>query len=102
MEWKMLGDYYVSEYGDVMNVHSRLMKPDTTYKGYKRIVLAHKKWYIHRLVATLWLDNPENKPQVNHKDMNKLNNHHSNLEWCTIVRIIYMHMQMVESQVELK
>ena len=64
------------------------MKPDRNPQGYLRVSMyadsgAIKKEAIHRLVAKSWLDNPENKPCVNHIDSNPANNALSNLEWVT-------------------
>lgn len=42
-----------------------------------------KRFYVHRIIALTFLDNNENKTQVNHKDCNKANNNVSNLEWTT-------------------
>lgn len=58
------------------------LKHCLTTKGYAQVVLSGKPQRVHRLVATAFIPNPENLPQVNHIDGNKLNNHVSNLEWC--------------------
>lgn len=51
--------------------------------GYESVSLAARKYDIHRVLAELYIPNPYNKPCVNHKDGNKLNNDLSNLEWVT-------------------
>jgi len=54
------------------------------YKTVRMMVNGKKKHLkVHRIVATAFLPNPEYKPQVNHMDMDKLNNSIHNLEWCT-------------------
>lgn len=51
--------------------------------GYQRVKIGTKHERVHRLVAYLYCENPNNYDVVNHIDGNKLNNHYTNLEWCT-------------------
>ena len=79
--------YYVSRCGKVFGCKGNEMKQTTTNRGYRRITLSingkEERWSVHRLVAVLFIPNPEQKLEVNHKDGNKQNNDVSNLEWCT-------------------
>lgn len=85
------GIYQVSNLGRVKSLkHSKegkLLKGRVTGKGYLSVALfrnsVRKSNSIHRLVAEAFIPNPENKPEVNHIDENKLNNDVSNLEWVT-------------------
>lgn len=82
------GLYSVSTYGNVFShIRNRLISGQPAGKGYMQSVLTKNKkqtsHYIHRLVASTFLPNPQNKPHVNHIDGNPFNNHLSNLEWCT-------------------
>ena len=107
-QWKEVagyeGLYIVSDTGNVKRLQSVVRSKttrtgshkrtviETTVKphdsfGYNRVTLSktgvNVKIFVHRIVATAFIDNPLSKPCVNHKNGNKVDNQVDNLEWCT-------------------
>ena len=99
MEWKTLYGYSVlyevSSKGQIRTkYHGKrgykdeyiYLKPTDNGKGYMRVNLERngkkRTEYVHRLVAMLFVPNPNKYNEINHKDENKKNNDANNLEWC--------------------
>lgn len=81
------GLYAITPEGEVWSYRrKKFLTPVDDGHGYLRICLCkdneRKNYYIHRLVAEAYIPNPENLPQINHRDENKTNNCLQNLEWC--------------------
>jgi hypothetical protein len=76
-------NYGVSNFGRFKNNKNDIITNHKSSSGYKRLSINKKTYLLHRLVALTFLENPENKEFVNHKDGNKLNNLLENLEWAT-------------------
>lgn len=86
------GLYQVSNLGNVKSLDNdkerkdKILKPAKLKNGYLQVTLCkegkRKIYKIHRLVAQTFIENPNNLPQINHKDEDKTNNHITNLEFC--------------------
>jgi hypothetical protein len=92
------GKYAVSNLGNIKtlerpcenkrrNLKEGLLSPRMNRSGYLQVLLYNKGYRktvtVHKLVADAFIDNSLNKPQINHIDGNKKNNHVNNLEWTT-------------------
>lgn len=90
--WKPIpnyeGSYEVSNKGRIRSLNKGIiLKPYVQNNGYL-VVRLHKKGVcvgktVHRIVASAFIENPDNLPMINHKDAIKTNNNVENLEWCT-------------------
>lgn len=82
------GKYQVSNLGRVRNIQKEnyILKFSNDGKGYQKVKLCNngkcKSFRVHRLVAQVFIPNPNNLPEINHIDYNRLNNNINNLEWC--------------------
>lgn len=83
--------YSVSIYGNIRNNKTgQILKPRIRKDGYLQVSVkpngqkSNKTFRIHREVAEAFIANPDNLPQVNHKDGNKHNNNVNNLEWSSV------------------
>ena len=103
---QMLSQYFVSNYGRVKATSicrvisgkycqikkDRIVKPSDNGNGYKYFSAMvdgkRKHFYIHRVVAEMFLDKPQPGMVINHKDYNRGNNRADNLEWCSQIENI--------------
>ena len=79
--------YEINDNGEVRNkLTGNYLKGDINNAGYYRVCLYHKfkkqKFFRHRLVAQLFIPNPNNYSEVNHIDGDKSHNFKENLQWC--------------------
>jgi hypothetical protein len=84
---KSIGRFANVSRGNLRVIKERIMSQSKTTKGYKTVKLTKMKYkknvYIHRLVASHFVDNPNKKEQVNHINGIKEDNNFDNLEWVT-------------------
>ena len=82
---KLYKGYQINRDGRIYNKDKSLKKFHKNSSGYYVVDIYEKgirqRWLVHRLIATLFVDNPKKEKVINHIDGNKLNNHYTNLEW---------------------
>lgn len=85
-----VSNYKINESGEMISFNWGkwfVFNPSVTNRGYYlAVMVCNKRKYsrfVHQLVGIYFIENPNGYTQINHKDCNKLNNHVSNLEWCT-------------------
>ena len=75
--------YYVSNFGRVWNRKNKDWLKNHENQGRYKVNMYNKQFILSRVIAQTFIPNPDNKPEVNHKDENPKNNHVDNLEWVT-------------------
>jgi len=94
----------VSSFGRVRSVNGHYYKSRSDKNGYMRLHFhmngKHVFKLVHRLVAETFIPNPNNLPQINHKDNDRTNNNVSNLEWCTASYNVQYREKYGKSQAE--
>lgn len=76
-------NYIVFPEGRILNLHGKEMIGHINRDGYREVTINGNQERVHRIVATVFLDNPNSLEQVNHKNGTKHDNNVNNLEWCT-------------------
>lgn len=111
-EWREIpgydGDYFVSNKGRILSLcrnEPRILKPficsnEGNRRGYYYVELRGQKQRVHRLIALAFLENPENKPVVHHKDNNTLNNNIENLAYATYAENAQEYQKIKKKQQE--